>query len=399
MGEHVAVDASVVRRAGINPWRAVPARPEDYFSPDEIAKARSYVGPLRWLGRVESAVSVATLLLIAGLHVAPDLLDGTDNWVLRLIVTLVVIQVAELVTGPWFSAYRELHYDKKWGFSTQTVKGFVTDLVKGLVLGTVLNVVLFLPLWWVIRATDLWWIFGWLLMAVLVVGIGLLGPVLIMPLFNKFTPLADEALRDELLDLARGMDADVTRIEVSDASRRTRKDNAFVAGAGATRKLVLFDTLLERPVDQIKSVAAHEIGHWKLKHIPRRSVPVVTLLLFVNFAVLKLLFDWEALLDFAGVQSIEDPAVLPLFLLLFPLASTVTGLLSSYVSRVSEREADIFALETTRNPDAAAAMIRALHTDNLADLAPSWWKRMTHSHPPAAERLAMVEQWRRRREG
>lgn len=391
------VDGNVVRRAGVNPWKAVPADPADYFSTEEIAKAKSYVMPLRWLARAEAVVGAATLLALAGFHVAPNVLDGTSGWVLRLIVTMAIIQVAEIVTTTGFDAYRELNYDKRWGFSTQTVSGFLSDLAKSLLIGTVLNIVLFLPLWWLIRSTELWWVYGWLFMAVLVVGIGLLGPVLIMPLFNKFTPLGDDhaELRDDLLALARNMDADVETIEVSDASRRTRKDNAFVAGAGKTRKLVLFDTLLDRPKEQIRSVAAHEIGHWKLRHVTRRSVPVVMVLLFANFFVLKVLLSWDGLLDFAGVKSLGDPAVLPLFMLLFPLASSATGLVSSYVSRASEREADIFSLETTRDPDAAAAMIRSLHTDNLADLAPSWWKRVTHSHPPAAERLALVEAWRR----
>lgn len=391
------VDGNVVRRAGVNPWKAVPADPADYFSSEEIAKAKSYVMPLRWLARAEAVVGAATLLALAGFHVAPNLLDGTSGWVVRLIVTMAIIQVAEIVTTTGFDAYRELNYDKRWGFSTQTVNGFLSDLAKSLLIGTVLNIVLFLPLWWLIRSTELWWVYGWLFMAVLVVGIGLLGPVLIMPLFNKFTPLGDDhaELRDDLLALARNMDADVETIEVSDASRRTRKDNAFVAGAGKTRKLVLFDTLLDRPKEQIRSVAAHEIGHWKLRHVTRRSVPVVMVLLFANFFVLKVLLSWDGLLDFAGVKSLGDPAVLPLFMLLFPLASSATGLVSSYISRASEREADIFSLETTRDPDAAAAMIRSLHTDNLADLAPSWWKRVTHSHPPAAERLALVEAWRR----
>jgi STE24 endopeptidase len=93
------------------------------------------------------------------------------------------------------------------------------------------------------------------------------------------------------------------------------------------------------------------------------------------------------------VESIEDPAALPLFLVVFPLASAVTGLVSAWVTRAGEREADLFALEVTRDPDATAGMLRALHTDNLADLAPSWWKRVAAGHPPAAERLAMCAAW------
>lgn len=378
----------------INTWRRFPAKPEDWFSADEIDKAKRYVKPLSRLNLAERLVGGAVLVALIWTHAVPELLDawGIENWVLRLLVALAIVNVAELVVSLPFAAYRELDYDKRWGFSTQTVGGFVPDAVKGLLVGVVITTVLLLPLWALIRSTDLWWIWGWLVMGVFVVGLGLLYPLLIMPLFNKFTPLEDDVLRDDLLGVARKADADVTEIQVSDASRRTRKDNAFVAGLGKTRRLVLFDTILARPAEQVRAVAAHEIGHWKLGHV-RLLIPVVAGLLFVNFAVLRAVLGWDKALEWAGVASLGDPAVVPLFLLVFPLGSALTGLLSAWVTRAHEREADIFGLEVTRDPDAASAMLRSLHTDNLADLAPSWWKRATASHPHAAERLAMTAAW------
>ena len=378
----------------INPWKRFPAQPEDWFSAEEIAKAKSYVRPLSRLNLAEKLVGGTALIAVIWTHVVPELLDdwGVDGWVLRLLAAMLIVQVVELVVATPFAAYRELAYDRRWGFSTQTTSGFVTDTLKGLLVGVVVTTLLLLPLWALIRSTDLWWIWGWLVMGVFVVGIGVLAPVLIMPLFNKFTPLADESLREDLLGVARQADADVSQIEVSDASRRTRKDNAFVTGLGKTRKLVLFDTILSRPAEQIRAVAAHEIGHWRLGHI-KRLIPVAVGLLFVNFAVLRLVLGWDRALEWAGVESLRDPAALPLFLLVFPLGSALTGLVSAWVTRAGEREADLFALDVTRDPDAAMAMLRALHTDNLADLAPSWWKRANASHPHAAERLAMARAW------
>jgi STE24 endopeptidase len=165
---------------------------------------------------------------------------------------------------------------------------------------------------------------------------------------------------------------------------------------GKTRKLVLFDTLLEEPRANVRSVAAHEIGHWKLRHI-RRMIPLALGLSFVTFFVVRLVLEWDALLRFAGVDSLRDPASLPLFLLVFPLPGIVTSLLQAWFIRAGEREADLFALEATDDPDAASEMERNLHVKNLADLAPSRWKRLTVDHPPAAERLAMIEGWRRAR--
>lgn len=378
----------------INPWRRFPAEPEDWFSAEEIDKAKRYTKPLARLNLAEKAAGALTIIVLIWTHAVPTLLDAwnVDNWVLRLLIaTLVVVVVETVVTTP-FAAYHELVYDKRWEFSNQTPGGFASDFVKNLLVGVVLTTVLLIPLWWLIRTTDLWWVWGWVVMGAFSVVLGLLAPVLIMPLFNKFTPLDDDVLRADLMGVARQADADVTQIEVSDASRRTRKDNAFVTGLGKTRKLVLFDTILSRPPEQIRAVAAHEIGHWKLRHV-RRLIPVVAGLLFVNFLVLHLVLGWDTALDWAGVDSIKDPAVLPLFLLVFPIGSSLTALVSAWVTRAGEREADIFGLEVTRDAAAASAMLRSLHTDNLADLAPSWWKRANASHPHAAERLAMAAAW------
>jgi len=380
--------------SAINPWRRFPARPEDWFSPDEIARAKAYVRPLTRVNLAERLLGGVVLVALIWTETVPRLLDGWDvgNWVLRLLLAVAVVQAAEMVVTVPFGAHRELAYDKRWGFSTQTTRGFVSDTLKNVLVGVAITGLLLVPLWALIRSTDLWWIYGWFVMGVFVVGLGLLAPVLIMPLFNKFTPLDDPGLRDDLMDLARRVDADITEIQVSDASRRTRKDNAFVTGLGKTRRLVLYDTLLPRPREQVRTVAAHEIGHWKRRHVVR-VIPVVILLLLANFAVLRLVLGWDAALEWAGVESLDDPAALPLFLLVFPAASGLTGLVSAWVTRAGEREADLFALEVTDDPEATTAMLRALHTDNLADLAPSWWKRATAGHPPAAERLAIVEAW------
>jgi STE24 endopeptidase len=398
MATTTAVD---IKRSGISPWKAYPADPADWFSAEEIDKAKRYLTPLRRVTLIDKSISFALLLGITGLHVAPNLLDALDvtNWVVRLLITAVLLDIVGTVASVGFDAWRELSYDKRWEFSTQTTKGFVTDLLKSFAIGLVLNPLIYIPLWAIIRATDLWWLWGWVVVSFFSVVLGLvIAPMVIMPIFNKFTKLDDDEFHDALIDLGRSVDADLSEIQVSDASRRTRRDNAFVTGAGKARRLVLFDTLLARPREQIRSVAAHEIGHWKLRHVVRQ-VPVGLIALLANFVVLKLVIEADWALEFAGVDSLEDPAALPLFSLVFPLTGAVTSLVQSYFSRAAEREADLFALEVTDDPQAAADMERALHIDNLADLAPSRWKRLNRSHPPPAERLAMIEGWRRARAG
>ncbi|MDQ1403022.1 MAG: endopeptidase, partial [Actinomycetota bacterium] len=245
----------------------------------------------------------------------------------------------------------------------------------------------------VIRATDLWWLLGGIVFAVLSITFGVLYPVVISPLFNKYTPLEDEALREKLLAMAQLAKADVSEILVEDSSKRDTRDNAYVAGMGKTRRVVLFDTMLDKPHEHLVSVICHEIGHWKLRHL-HRTLPVAALMAFVNFAALKVIFDQHAVLKFAGVDKtggLHNPAAIPLFLVLFGVLAKVTGLVTAWLSRSHERQADIYALELTGDWQNLQAALRNLHTQNLADLVPGLWNRLTRSHPPAAERLAMCQ--------
>jgi Zn-dependent protease with chaperone function len=390
----VAIDVS---RSGINAWKAFPADPAAYFSAEEIAKAKEYVTPLRRVGLVQRIVTYAVEVAIVGFKIGPKVLRHFHHgWVPAVAVMVVLTTVIAVITGVGFDAWRELGYDKRWGFSKQTGRQFASDQLKGLLVGIVVSLLLFEVLWAVIRNTDLWWVWGWVAVGLLSLVFGILAPVLILPLFNKYTRLDNEELHTELVDLAQGVGADLSEVQVSDASKRDTRDNAFVTGMGATRRLVIFDTMLQRPREQLRSVAAHEIGHWKLRHVVRQ-VPLVAGLLFINFAVLKLALSWHWLLHFAGVSSVRDPAAIPLFNLVFPLPALLTGLASSWYSRGCERQADLFALEATDDAPAASAVERALHVDNLADLAPSLWRRLNASHPPPAERLAMIDAWQTRR--
>lgn len=376
-------------------WRRFPADPADWFSADEIAKAKAYTKPIRNVNIATKTAALIIDLIVIGTHLLPNLLDSLDRpaWPLSVFIGVVLVNLIGLLTGVPQSWWQELKHDKTWEFSTQTVKGFVTDHLKGFMLGAVILSVIFIPVWGLIRwSPNQWWVYAWAFTTFVSVGIGLLFPVLIAPLFNKFTPMDDGERKQALLALARRAGADINDVLVSDASRRSRKDNAYVAGIGKTRQVVVFDTMLDRPNEQVEWVVAHEIGHWKNRHLVR-MVPLASAMLFVSYAVLGWLTRQEWLLDFAGVDSLRDPGAVPLFLVLFTLPSTVTGLVTSWLARAHERDADLFAYELLRNPSTGIEVMRSLHTDNLADLTPTWWKRVNASHPPAAERMAFGAAW------
>lgn len=387
-------------RSGITPWKAFKTDPKEWFGEEEIAKAKEYTRPLKIARVIQVTLNLVIDVAIVASEAIPNLLDdlGWNNWVLEVLVVMAVLTVVGVVENTGFEWWRSMVYDKKWGFSTMTAGTFFGDLAKNLLIGAILNGLIFVLLWWIIRGTELWWVVGWAAISVLQVVFALLAPRVIMPLFNKFTRIGDEDLHSDIVAVAHSVGADIDKVEVSDASKRDIRKNAFVAGAGKTRRMVLFDTMLEWPRPEVRWVCAHEIGHWRRKHI-MKIIPILLALLFVDFAVLKLIVENENVLDFAGVESIGDPGAIPVFFLLFSIPGLFTGLVSAYFQRVHEREADLFGLEAVPDPESAHAAMRKLYTESLSDLAPSLWRRLNHSHPPVAERLAMIKAWGDRNNG
>ena len=381
--------------SALSPWRRVRANPKDWFDAAEIERGRAYVRPIQRMKHVQSALTTLIAIAFVLADGGPRVIDALDvrGWVLQLTVVAVVFTSLDLLVTPWFDAWRELVWDKRWEMSTQTVGGFVADQVKNLLVSLVLVLVLLVPLWAVIRTTELWWLWGCVLLGAFVVLAGLLAPVLIAPIFNKYTPMADAELRARLLAVAERAELDVNEVLVADASRRSRAINAHVSGLGKTRRVVVFDTLLDWPAELLEQIVGHELGHWRHKHI-RRRIPVVIAAQGLALVVTWFLVRWDWLLDQGGVDRIEDPAALPIFLLVFPASFMLSTLVTSWLSRADERAADIYALELLRDPDAFAAAFRKLVDANKADVDPPLWKRVTHTHPPIAERVAMAAAWR-----
>jgi STE24 endopeptidase len=289
--------------------------------------------------------------------------------------------------------WRQLHYERRWGFSTQRLGGYLLDEAKGFCVLTLLLSGFGLAAWAVVRATPLWWLDAWAIFAGLTIVIGLLYPMVIAPLFNSYQSLPPGELRDALLGVAHLVEADIAEILVEDSSKRTTKGNAYVSGLGKTRRVVLYDTMVDKPSAELRTVVAHEIGHWKLRHLAK-NVPASILLSLLTFAVLGVVLPARPVLRFGHIHQLGDPVGFLLFLLAFPAVTKLTSLAQSWMSRSFEREADLFSLVSTRDADSFQGAMRSIYTTNLNDLAPSRWKRLNASHPPVAERLAMGAAWR-----
>lgn len=379
-------------------WRRTPFSVTDWFDAAALADARAYARPLSRLRLLGSALSIAAVVGFVAGEGGPRVIDalGLDDagWVIQLVVVIAAYELLEIAATTWIGAYVSLVYDKRHDLSTQTPGSFVADVVKSAVLGIVLTAGLLIPVLAIIRSVDLWWLWAWLVFIGLSTAMALVYPVAIMPRFNKFTPLEAGDLRTRIERVAARAGEEISGVFSMDASKRTRRDNAFVAGFGPTKRVVLYDTMLEHPPEMIEQVVAHEIGHYRLKHV-QKSIVFMAVLTFGVFAFLQWFTDWQWALDVAGVESIDDPRGVVLLLAGLGIGMKAIGWVSAWYSRAKERQADLEALELLGDPLAFIEVWRRMAPKNKAELETPWWKRIEASHPEIAERMAFGADWQR----
>jgi STE24 endopeptidase len=375
-------------------WTRTPYRADDWFDAATLAEARAYARPVNRMRLIRGAVGLAAIAAFVGFEAGPRLVEGLGlrGWALQLVAVLAAFTVLTALAAVVFDAWLSLRHDKRHGLSNETPASFAADTVKELVLSLVLLVVLLVPVHLAIRATEAWWVLGWAITATLTTVLALAYPVLIMPRFNRFDPLAPGDLLDRIRAVADRAGEEVEGVYVMDASKRTTRDNAFVAGWGPTKRVVLFDTLLEHPPEVIEQIVAHEIGHYRLRHIPK-TIAVQAVVLLAVFAFLGWFTTWDPALRFAGIEAIDDPAGIALLLVGLGIGFTVTSFVSAFHSRAKERQADLEALELLGRPDHFLELWRRLAPKNRSELEPSAWRRLQASHPDVAERMAFGARW------
>jgi STE24 endopeptidase len=363
----------------------------DLFAGDEIERARSYHRPLYRALVVDFLLELGVLLVIVFGRPGEWLSEATGGpwWARTLELVALVAGATTLVRLP-LSAWRGWLYERRWGFSTQTLRAWLWDRLKGLLIGVALSGAGLVALVGAARAWPHWWPAAVAPgAALLALVLSLLAPLLFERLFNRFWPLPDPGLDEELRRLSMRAQVPVRTILVSDASRRTRKHNAYVSGLGPTRRLVLFDTLLENaPREELRGVVAHELGHRRYRH-----VAAGTALAMAGAAaavvILRALLAWDGLVSAAGAHGPGDPRVVPLVLLVFWLLEVATLPFETWLSRRWERVADRFALQLTEDGVALEAMHRRLALANLADLdPPALAYTLLFTHPTPPERIA-----------
>ena len=369
------------------------------FTAEELERARRYHRPLYFVLLVDATLGLVALSLLAFTRVGSWLYAVVDEipwWGRALLFPILVLGVLTVLRLP-LSFWRGHVRERGWGFSTQTAGGWLLDRAKGFVVTAVLSALAVLAFVALARAVPgAWPAAAAPGAALLVLALGFAGPIVLEPLFNRFRPLGDAALAGEMRALAERAGVPVRDVLVADASRRTRRENAYVSGLGRTRRIVLFDNLLEASEPrQIRLVVAHELGHRRARHVERG-----TLLAMASAAAVVLvlwgLLSWPALLEAIGASGPGDPRVAAFLFLVVGVFELVGLPLGAALSRRWEREADRSSLELTRDPQAFESAHRRLARANLADLEPPRaFYALLFSHPTPPERIAAARAWAR----
>jgi STE24 endopeptidase len=314
---------------------------------------------------------------------------GYSIWGQALVLFSIVVLLGIFsLPFDWWNTFR---LEERFGFNKSTQKLWIVDKLKGLIIGLVIGYpLLTLLIYLVESAGDLWWVWGFIVLFLFQLVMVVVYPMFIMPLFNKMEPLEEGELKKRLFDLADRTGFKAQRILVMDGSKRSGHSNAFFAGFGRFRRIVLFDTLIEQMShEELEAVLAHEIGHYKKGHIPR-MILLSGLLTFGMFALLGCLASgtWfaEAFL-FRADAAVYFVPVLLLFMLLKELLTFWLSPLSSLLSRKHEYEADAFAREAMNSAMPLVKALRKLHRKNLSNLTPHpIYSRFYYSHPTLLER-------------
>jgi STE24 endopeptidase len=382
----------VLKHAG-----AVPACFKEIIDPATYAKSVQYTLAKSRFGQIEDAYGAVVLLVFLFSGVLPWLSAlvsrslGSSAWAMAAFLFIVGIVIS--LAGLPFDWRAQFRLEEKFGFNTTTPKTWWMDRIKGLLLGLVLGYPLLALVLKLVEWTGAWWwLWAWSALLVFQLLMLVLAPVLIMPLFNKFTPLPEGGLRERLLALAERARFRAQSIQVMDGSKRSRHSNAFFTGFGRLRKIVIFDTLIQQLTGpELEAVLAHEIGHYKKRHI-LKTLAFSALSSLAGFYLISVLADqgW-----FYRAFGFEPGTIAPALLLFGLLSGTVTfwfSPLAHWWSRRHEYEADAFAVELMREAHSLIGALRKLNAKNLSNLTPHpAYSGFYYSHPAMLEREQALE--------
>ncbi|MFL3014214.1 MAG: M48 family metallopeptidase [Candidatus Neomarinimicrobiota bacterium] len=375
----------------------IPDGFQEYYDEEKYSSSQSYLKDKTRFGLFSGTFGLCVTLIVIHTGVFGMLDDfarshSSHNITAGLIFFGILFIFNDIINIP-FSIYSTFVIEEKYGFNKTTWKTYVIDKLKGYGLTIVLGSIVIVPILYFFETygSNGWWI-AWVLITGFMIAVQPLFVHVIAPMFNKFEPLEEGELRNSIEEFANKVAFPIGRIDVMDGSRRSAHSNAYFSGFGKSRRIALFDTLMEKhSTDEIVSVVAHEVGHYKKKHVISG-----TILGILETGLMLFIFNYfmsdQALFDVFGVEKLSIYCGLVFFGMLYSPVSLVTSICTTALSRRNEFEADAYALETTKKPEPLISMLKGLAASNLSHLTPHpLMVFLSYSHPPVVERINAVK--------
>lgn len=375
----------------------LPDEFKGYYSEDKYAESQKYAKENAIFSLFEAIFSRVLLIgfiLIGGFNFVDHIAISSGFGFIGtgLVFAGIIFFASQILKVP-FSLYKTFIIEEKYGFNRTDVKTFFTDFVKSLLIGIVLGGIIFAAILFFFEKTGAnAWYLCWIFTALFQIFVLFLAPVVIMPLFNKFIPLEDGELKQAIESYAQKEKFKLKGVFKMDGSKRSSKSNAFFTGFGKYRRIVLFDTLIKKhSVEELVSVLAHEMGHFKCGHI-LKNILISLINMGIMFFVMSFLIRNENLFAAFSMDNISVYAGLFFFSIIYSPVNIVVSVFSNILSRKFEYEADSYSVKTYKKPEAMIEALKQLSVHNLSNLTPHKLKVFfEYSHPPILLRIEAIK--------
>ena len=377
----------------------IPPDFEKAYDQEKYTKSQDYLRVRTKFGIFSSTFSLFLILLVIhfGFFGLLDqfVMNQTENYIFQGLIFIGIIYFLQDIISLPFSIYNTFVIEEKFGFNKTTPSLFIMDKIKGYLIFILLGSIIITPVLYFFHVyADIGWLIVWSILTLFMIAVQPLFVHVIAPMFNKFTPLEKGELRSAIEKYVTKVNFPLSRIDIMDGSKRSAHSNAYFSGFGKSRRIAIFDTLVDKhSTEEIVSVVAHEVGHYKLKHILFGTIIGIVetgIMLFV----FNLIMNDISLFHVFGVNNLSVHAGIVFFSMLYAPVSMFTSIISSAISRKNEYEADKYSLETTNNREALISMLIGLSANNLSHLTPHPLKVfLSYSHPPVIDRIKAVAQY------
>ena len=379
-----------------------PTIPSDFkkaYDQEKYILSQDYLKARTRFGLFSSTFSLILIMIVIHSDIF-GLLDQfvrgqSDSYILQGLLFIGIIYFFQDIVSLPFSIYHTFVIEERFGFNKTTLNLFIIDKIKGYAIFIVLGSIVITPILYFFHVYgDIGWLIAWSILTAFMIAVQPLFVHVIAPMFNKFTPLEEGELRSAIEKYTAKVNFPLARIDIMDGSKRSAHSNAYFTGFGKSRRIAIFDTLVEKhSINEIVSVVAHEVGHYKLKHVLQGTILGIIETGIMLFAF-NLIMNDISLFQVFGVSQLSVHAGIVFFSMLYAPVSMFTSIVTTAISRKNEYEADKYSYDTTNNREALVSMLIGLSANNLSHLTPHPLKVfLSYNHPPVIDRIKAVYQY------